>query len=174
MVGMSPDSRRSTPLNSPPAAPDEPAPRAREVLRGWQDLLDCGGGLVAVEILTTRLSRRSMPAVDDLDCADMRAQEGLGTRASVWSAAAPNAVPRPSWRSEANCAGADVQLFFADQSRLIARAKQICRDCAVQRDCLCHALQVGADGIWGGLTARERGRLPVRGADGNSHADRVR
>jgi WhiB family transcriptional regulator, redox-sensing transcriptional regulator len=44
-----------------------------------------------------------------------------------------------------------------------ARAKQICAQCAVQRDCLDFALRVREPhGIWGGLTESERRRLLPR------------
>jgi WhiB family redox-sensing transcriptional regulator len=38
-----------------------------------------------------------------------------------------------------------------------ARAKAICRECPVRRECLEHALSVGeTHGIWGGLNEAER------------------
>jgi WhiB family redox-sensing transcriptional regulator len=44
-----------------------------------------------------------------------------------------------------------------------ARAKQICAQCAVQRDCLDFALRVREPhGIWGGLTESERRRTLPR------------
>jgi WhiB family redox-sensing transcriptional regulator len=41
-----------------------------------------------------------------------------------------------------------------------ARAKAICRECPVQRECLDHAVEFGeAHGIWGGLNEHERRQL---------------
>jgi WhiB family redox-sensing transcriptional regulator len=60
------------------------------------------------------------------------------------------------WRSGARCRGADPQLFFAVQPQMVARAKQLCRECDVRSQCLHHALSCEFDGIWGGRTADER------------------
>lgn len=50
------------------------------------------------------------------------------------------------------------EIFFADESEpeLIALAKETCAGCSVKADCLAYARQEKF-GIWGGLTARERG-----------------
>lgn len=60
------------------------------------------------------------------------------------------------WRSGARCRGTDPHLFFAVQPQLVARAKQLCRECAVRSQCLHHALSCETEGIWGGRTAEER------------------
>ena len=47
-----------------------------------------------------------------------------------------------------------------DRDAREAKAKMICGDCSVQRDCLDFALRVREPhGIWGGLTEAERRRL---------------
>ena len=74
----------------------------------------------------------------------------------------------PSWRSAAACRSADPELFFplsesGKALEQIAEAKAICADCPVRRQCLEFALRTRPDGIWGGLTERERqrGRRPA-------------
>ena len=63
------------------------------------------------------------------------------------------------------CRGPETALFFPPSSterkdeRLARerRAKQICHDCPVRRECLDYALGIGeAHGIWGGLNEAER------------------
>ena len=42
---------------------------------------------------------------------------------------------------------------------IVAEAKSVCRRCEVKDDCLAFADALGdCNGIWGGKTARERGR----------------
>lgn len=78
-----------------------------------------------------------------------------------------------SWQERAACAGESVDLFFPDingrQDNIrYAPAKAICQSCPVQLDCLRYAQanDIGY-GLWGGLTARERGtyRRRVRYSD---------
>jgi WhiB family redox-sensing transcriptional regulator len=64
------------------------------------------------------------------------------------------------WRELAACSGRYDDLFFpineAEKSAVRA-AKAVCQTCPVQTDCLSYALETGqADGVWGGLTSRER------------------
>ena len=70
-----------------------------------------------------------------------------------------------TWRARAACRGPETSLFFPpsnterreDRDLREARAKAICRECPVQRECLDHALSVGEPhGIWGGLNESER------------------
>jgi WhiB family transcriptional regulator, redox-sensing transcriptional regulator len=70
-----------------------------------------------------------------------------------------------TWRARAACRGPETALFFPpanaerreDRDRRESRAKAICRECPVRRECLDHALQVGeSHGIWGGLNETER------------------
>ena len=66
------------------------------------------------------------------------------------------------WREQAACRGADPDLFFpvkggTAQHEVVVRAKAICALCPVSDACLDHALAHGErQGIWGGLTERER------------------
>ena len=73
-----------------------------------------------------------------------------------------------TWRTRAACRGPETALFFPpsnaerreDRDVREARAKAICRQCPVQRECLDHAVQFGeAHGIWGGLNEHERRSL---------------
>ena len=75
---------------------------------------------------------------------------------------------RSSWVERARCRGMDVELFFpigtgeAAQAQA-ERAKRVCAECPVRRECLEYALSSGADdGIWGGMTPQERRQLHLR------------
>jgi WhiB family redox-sensing transcriptional regulator len=57
------------------------------------------------------------------------------------------------------CAGADLADFFAKQGAAVERAKAICAGCTVRSQCLDYALAYGEDGVWGGVTGRERRRM---------------
>jgi WhiB family transcriptional regulator, redox-sensing transcriptional regulator len=69
---------------------------------------------------------------------------------------------RTHWRSAAACRTCDPDLFFPVSStgpsvEQAAKAKQICAQCLVRRDCLAFALRTRqAHGVWGGLTEQER------------------
>ena len=66
----------------------------------------------------------------------------------------------PAWMDEAVCAQTDPEEFFPTVGISAAAAKQVCRSCPVQADCLDYAVTHGERfGIWGGLTERERRRL---------------
>jgi WhiB family redox-sensing transcriptional regulator len=67
-----------------------------------------------------------------------------------------------SWRDQARCRGVDPQVFHpAEEDDLAAaEAKAICDICPVREPCLEYAIESREkDGVWGGLTARERRRL---------------
>ena len=58
----------------------------------------------------------------------------------------------PSWTEEANCKGADADLFFPERGASTRKAKAICRACTVQDECLEYAVEQSEKfGIWGGL-----------------------
>lgn len=70
-----------------------------------------------------------------------------------------------TWQVRAACHGPGAPLFFppAHQERKDERdereqrAKAICRDCGVRRECLEYAMSIRElHGIWGGLTEAER------------------
>lgn len=65
--------------------------------------------------------------------------------------------PDPAWRKLSACAD-HFDVFF--DGRKVAEAKSICSTCPVQGQCLEFALRNDErDGIWGGLTAKERKAL---------------
>jgi WhiB family redox-sensing transcriptional regulator len=62
--------------------------------------------------------------------------------------------------SQALCAQTDPELFFPEGGGSTQQAKQICNACPVKNDCLMEALvNKYEDGVWGGLSARERIQL---------------
>ena len=65
-----------------------------------------------------------------------------------------------AWQDEANCMGANADLFFPERGASTRKAKQICAECEVQVECLEYAITNGEKfGIWGGLSERERRRI---------------
>ena len=74
------------------------------------------------------------------------------------------------WQVKAACRGMNVELFFnpdflrgRPKRDHEAAAKAVCATCPVIAQCLERALKVGEpDGVWGGLTARERDALDER------------
>jgi WhiB family transcriptional regulator, redox-sensing transcriptional regulator len=67
-----------------------------------------------------------------------------------------------NWRSAAACQSADPELFFPISNtgkslEQVAKAKAICAECPVGRECLAFALRTRqVYGIWGGATEEER------------------
>ncbi|MGN7139051.1 WhiB family transcriptional regulator [Streptomyces pseudogriseolus] len=67
-------------------------------------------------------------------------------------------VPEEEWRALAACNVADEAAFFKAAPDV---AKQTCRRCPVRGECLYDAIQADPPiGVWGGLTRKERRRLP--------------
>jgi WhiB family transcriptional regulator, redox-sensing transcriptional regulator len=65
-----------------------------------------------------------------------------------------------SWRSLARCKGLDPELFFPSRGEDLRTPKAVCRVCPVQAECGEYALSAGEkEGIWGGLSGRERRQL---------------
>ncbi|ANS32531.1 WhiB family transcriptional regulator [Rhodococcus opacus] len=69
------------------------------------------------------------------------------------------------WRLNARCRPTVEHLFFAsdnehlgDRARRIAAAKEICSNCPVLLECRDFALHHEPNGIWGGLSERDRVR----------------
>jgi WhiB family redox-sensing transcriptional regulator len=61
------------------------------------------------------------------------------------------------WRELAACRGADLDLFFPGRGESAEPARRVCAACPVRQPCLDYALGNSiTDGIWGGLTERER------------------
>ena len=65
-----------------------------------------------------------------------------------------------AWRDQARCRGVDPDIFHPSDEDDGAAAKAICAQCPVREPCLEYALAAREkDGVWGGLTARERRRV---------------
>jgi WhiB family redox-sensing transcriptional regulator len=72
-----------------------------------------------------------------------------------------------SWQLDASCRFADTAIFYPpNESRgeiremIETRAKAVCRECPVRKQCRDHALEAGEPyGIWGGTTPKERALL---------------
>jgi WhiB family redox-sensing transcriptional regulator len=65
-----------------------------------------------------------------------------------------------AWMSRARCLGMDPELFHPEQGASAQDAKETCRGCSVQADCLEYAVRTNQNhGIWGGTTERERRRI---------------
>ena len=67
-----------------------------------------------------------------------------------------------SWRQLARCRGVDPEVFYpvSDDDEAAEEAKSICALCPVREPCLEFALSTREkNGVWGGLTERERRRV---------------
>lgn len=66
-----------------------------------------------------------------------------------------------SWQEEAACnppPGGMSDLFFSEEPADIELSMSICRRCPVRDECLLQALERPEEhGIWGGMTAEQRG-----------------
>ncbi len=73
------------------------------------------------------------------------------------------ALMESEWRELAACAGRVDDLFFPANESDLARvraAKAVCEGCHVRAECLAYSIETGqTEGIWGGLTSRERRQL---------------
>ena len=74
----------------------------------------------------------------------------------------PEAIQK-GWEQEGSCRTFPTEIFYPEDEespRQSAKAKAICASCPVQTSCLEHSLlKREKDGIWGGLTTKERTRL---------------
>ena len=66
----------------------------------------------------------------------------------------------PGWRSDALCREYPDLHWFGETHRSVKATKAICAACLVRCECLAYAqADPSLQGIWGGLTARERNDL---------------
>lgn len=72
-------------------------------------------------------------------------------------------MKRDHWREDARCLGQPVDVFFPDMSLGDARwnrAKDVCKNCTVKRECLKLVIGLPEDddryGVFGGLSPMER------------------
>ena len=65
-----------------------------------------------------------------------------------------------NWRQYARCLGADPELFYPTTDEAAEEARAICTVCPVREPCLEYAITAREkQGVWGGLTERERRAL---------------
>jgi WhiB family transcriptional regulator, redox-sensing transcriptional regulator len=104
------------------------------------------------------------------------------TQLPVQRAAVPvreDTEDRRDWWRWAACRDADPELFFPVTAQGparedISRAKAVCADCGVRRQCLAFALATHQlHGVWGGTTEDER-RLHLRNQRAAAAAGRIR
>ena len=60
------------------------------------------------------------------------------------------------WFAEANCLGANPDIFLPERGEGSSVAKAICAECVVQEPCLDYALVHKEKGVWGGTSEKER------------------
>jgi WhiB family redox-sensing transcriptional regulator len=64
------------------------------------------------------------------------------------------------WRLDALCIEHPEARYFPERGESTEPSKALCARCAVQSECLDYALRHGIkEGIWGGLSGRERRRI---------------
>jgi len=67
---------------------------------------------------------------------------------------------KSTWRHQSACRGLDPEIFYPPSDEEAEEAKAVCGICPVRQMCLEHALAFRErDGVWGGLTERERRRV---------------
>jgi WhiB family redox-sensing transcriptional regulator len=67
------------------------------------------------------------------------------------------------WQDRAACADLPVDWFYPDKGRRADRAKAVCRRCPVRVECGDYAIATNeVDGIWGGMSRRQREREAYR------------
>jgi WhiB family transcriptional regulator, redox-sensing transcriptional regulator len=69
------------------------------------------------------------------------------------------------WQDFAACRGVDGEMFFPEKGGTTTDARRICQGCEVRTECLDFALaRHEQNGIWGGLSPRERRKLTAPSA----------
>ena len=67
---------------------------------------------------------------------------------------------KASWRQRAACRGVDPDIFYPVSDDDSGEAKALCASCSVRQACLEYSLAARErEGVWGGLTERERRRI---------------
>ena len=67
---------------------------------------------------------------------------------------------KASWRQRAACRGVDPNIFYPVSDDDAEEAKAVCSSCPVRQACLEYSLAARErEGVWGGLTERERRRI---------------
>lgn len=68
-------------------------------------------------------------------------------------------APFPAFDGTQTCAQVDPEVFFPETGNHGKAAKDLCNDCAFKAPCLEYALHNAVDGVWGGTSDGERGRI---------------
>lgn len=69
-------------------------------------------------------------------------------------------VDDTAWMADARCRGLDTNLFFPERGERVDEACDVCDVCPVRLECLTFALDnLIREGIWGGLSERQRRRI---------------
>ncbi len=73
----------------------------------------------------------------------------------------PTVPSTDGWRAHARCRGLDPAIFHpVNEDDAADEAKAVCDLCPVREPCLEYAITAREkDGVWGGLTTRERRRI---------------
>lgn len=72
------------------------------------------------------------------------------------------ADPHQDWRTQAECRGADANLFFPETGGSANPARHICKTCTVRDACLEYALATPVThdwGVWGATSEDERQQI---------------
>ncbi|MFF7182974.1 WhiB family transcriptional regulator [Streptomyces sp. NPDC008121] len=84
------------------------------------------------------------------------------TRSPVFPYPFLSSLSAGNWRHLAACAGADGEIFFSDDQAASSGAQRLCDACPVVRECGAYAEEAPERfGVWGGMTARQRGWNPA-------------
>lgn len=68
-----------------------------------------------------------------------------------------------AWEQRGLCSQTDPELFFPTHGGIPHKAKAICARCPVREPCLDRAIEIDdREGVWGGLTYRERRKVMRR------------
>lgn len=70
---------------------------------------------------------------------------------------------RPEWQRDALCREHPEVSWFVEQGESAADARAVCDRCLVRSECLGYAIEQRIEqGVWGGLTPRQRHKLARR------------
>jgi WhiB family redox-sensing transcriptional regulator len=87
--------------------------------------------------------------------------------ASLWELLGLGSPEETAWMVAGLCAQTDPEAFHPVRGESTRRAKAVCLACPVRAECLAFALARGErDGVWGGLSPRERRALLRRPVEG--------
>lgn len=102
------------------------------------------------------------------ECREENAAYYRGRRGGLSAAAFAPKSETEEWKAEGACRDHDPDLFFPDRGEDTDTAKRICAGCTVRRECLTYALTTPRErnGIWGGTSGRERGKLTLASIEG--------